>query len=174
MVDRINRRQIVQSLGTAALVGLAGCGEQGGGDETPTEGMAGATEESPDGGDGGEVTASTQVRTYLSETSNFDGTVADMTDQDRPTVRVGAPGNGGNLAFEPAAIGVTQGTTVVWEWTGEGGQHNVVHENGEFESKLTDEAGFTFEHTFDSTGDYLYFCDPHKAVGMKGAVVVEA
>jgi halocyanin-like protein len=89
------------------------------------------------------------------------------------TVAVGAEGNGGNFAFDPAAIRVSSGTTVVWNWTGQGAQHNVVAEDGSFESELTEEEGFTFEHTFSESGTYEYACTPHRSLGMKGAVVVE-
>ncbi|TQQ79262.1 halocyanin domain-containing protein [Halonotius terrestris] len=90
------------------------------------------------------------------------------------TVMVGA-GNG--LAFEPAEIEIETGTTVIWEWTGEGGEHNVVatddafasHEDGNVES----EAGYTYEYTFDTAGTYEYECIPHSANGMVGTVVVE-
>jgi halocyanin-like protein len=99
--------------------------------------------------------------------------VADATGQDEVTITVGAQGNGGNFGFDPAAVQVDPGTTVVWEWNGEGGQHNVVaEEGGEFESELVAEAGFTFEQTLDSEGVVKYFCQPHRALGMKGVVVV--
>ena len=88
------------------------------------------------------------------------------------TVEVGTEANGGNFGFTPPAIHVDNGATVVWEWTGEGGSHNVVNEGGEFESELTGESGFTFEQTFEEDGIYNYFCEPHKGNGMKGSVVV--
>jgi halocyanin-like protein len=101
----------------------------------------------------------------------YDGDAVDTTDDDNPTVDVGA-GNG--LAFDPAALRVSTGTTVTWEWTGEGGAHNVVAEDVDFESgNPVTEPDEPFEHTFESSGNYLYFCDPHKASGMKGAVIVE-
>jgi hypothetical protein len=68
---------------------------------------------------------------------------------------------------------VDPGTTVIWEWTGEGGSHNVVQEpDGAYESELVTEAGYTFSHTFESEGVSKYYCLPHRAVGMKGVVVV--
>jgi plastocyanin len=51
---------------------------------------------------------------------SYDGSVADMTEQSEVTVETGAEGNGGNFAFEPAAIRIDTGTTVVWKWTGQG------------------------------------------------------
>ncbi|PSP91806.1 halocyanin domain-containing protein, partial [Halobacteriales archaeon QS_4_66_20] len=59
------------------------------------------------------------------------------------------------------------------EWTGEGGGHNVVDEDGKFESEIVSEGGHTFEYTFEESGTTRYYCAPHKASGMKGAVVVE-
>ncbi|MEF8784272.1 MAG: halocyanin domain-containing protein, partial [Haloarculaceae archaeon] len=109
---------------------------------------------------------------YLSDDDTFDGTTADMTGQDEVTITVGAQGNDGAFAFDPSAIQVTPGTTVVWEWTGEGGSHNVVDEDGNFESELVADEGHTFEYTFEEERVFRYFCTPHKALGMKGVVAV--
>jgi len=109
---------------------------------------------------------------WMSGVGNY-SEVADATGQDEVTITVGSQANGGNFGFDPAAVQVDPGTTVVWEWNGEGGQHNVVaEEGGEFESELVAEAGFTFEQTLDSEGVVKYFCQPHRALGMKGVVVV--
>jgi halocyanin-like protein len=109
---------------------------------------------------------------WMSDVGNYEGLV-DATGQGEVTISVGAEGNGGAFAFDPPAVRVDPGTTVLWEWTGEGGQHNVVaEEGGEFESELTTEAGFTFEQTFDAEGVVKYYCTPHRALGMKGVVVV--
>jgi halocyanin-like protein len=108
---------------------------------------------------------------WFENTSNYEETV-DRTGEDTVTITVGASGNNGNLAFGPAAVRVDPGTTVVWEWTGEGGTHNVIAESGAFESELTDETGFTFEHTLEQEGVLRYACGPHKQMGMKGALVV--
>ncbi|WP_255198392.1 halocyanin domain-containing protein [Halorarius litoreus] len=108
---------------------------------------------------------------WFANVSNADG-VVDERGTPRVTVQVGAEGNGGGFAFEPAAVRVDPGTTVVWEWTGEGGAHNVADEDGAFESDLVGEAGHTFSHAFDAAGVSLYACTPHKAMGMKGAVIV--
>jgi halocyanin-like protein len=69
-------------------------------------------------------------------------------------------------------VAVSSGTTVVWEWTGQGGGHNVSADSGDFESETVEEEGHTFEYTFEETGTQEYVCTPHQAVGMKGAVVV--
>lgn len=108
---------------------------------------------------------------WFENVSNYDG-VVDMTGNSEVTISVGAQGNDGNFAFGPAAVRVDPGTTVVWEWTGDGGSHNVVAEDGSFESEMASEQGHTFERTFDEEGVFKYACSPHKAMGMKGAIVV--
>ena len=110
---------------------------------------------------------------YLSNVSNFEGT-QDATGNSGITVQVGA---GTGLLFGPAAVLVEPGTTITWEWTGEGGGHNVVHEpeSGDPAFRNGDpvsEGGTTFERTFENEGVYRYFCSPHKTSGMKGAIVV--
>jgi halocyanin-like protein len=101
----------------------------------------------------------------------------DFTGQDQVTVQVGAGDIG--YAFSPAAIRIDSSTTVVWEWTGQGGRHNVDSvEDSESDFNSGDpvaEEGTTFEQSFDNTGIQLYQCTPHTANGMLGAIeVVEA
>lgn len=117
---------------------------------------------------------------YLSETSNFAGTTADATGMDTVTVAVGA-GNGG-LLFDPAALLVEPGTTVQFEWTGNGGAHNVYHDTevSDAEESLFDsgepanDSGVLYEFTFESgnSGMYPYACSPHRALGMRGVIAV--
>jgi len=125
------------------------------------------------GGAGTATAQSGEFGGWFDNVSNFDG-VVDMTGQDEVTVDVGVQANGGALGFGPAAVQVSPGTTVVWEWTGEGGGHNVVAEDGTFSSgeEFVSEAGYTYEYTFESEGTYRYICVPHEQLGMKGAVVV--
>ena len=64
---------------------------------------------------------------------------------------------------------------VVWEWTGEGGSHNVASvedSESDFQSEIVGEQGHTFNQSFDNTGIQLYVCQPHEAQGMKGAIEV--
>jgi halocyanin-like protein len=110
---------------------------------------------------------------YLAGASNFDGTPADRTDADEVVVTVGSQANGGGFGFTPAAVEVTPGTTVRWRWTGNGGAHNVVAEDGAFDSDdVVAEPGVHFEYTVEETGVHRYYCAPHKALGMKGVVDV--
>jgi halocyanin-like protein len=110
---------------------------------------------------------------WFDDVSNVDG-VVDRRGNDGVVVEVGVDANGGAFGFGPVAVRVSPGTTVRWEWTGEGGGHNVVADGGTFNSGEPDSsADTTFEHTFEETGTYLYVCTPHEAIGMKGAVVVQ-
>jgi halocyanin-like protein len=105
---------------------------------------------------------------YLDDANNY-SSVSDQRGSNNVLVEVGAGSNG--LAFGPAAVHVDNGATVTWEWTGEGGAHNVVSEDGVFESGSPQESG-TYEYTFEEDGIYNYYCSPHKGQGMKGSVVV--
>jgi len=112
---------------------------------------------------------------FLSDANMYRGTTADRTGQDSVTVQVGAGDQG--LAFSPPAIVVDPGTTVTWEWTGNGGGHNVVNEAEQavFDSGETvSAAGETYEFTFEQeqAGWHPYICEPHSGIGMKGVVAV--
>ncbi|WP_135822814.1 halocyanin domain-containing protein [Halostella litorea] len=155
---------------TASTVLLAGCssdsgGGDGGGDGGDSDGGGG-------GGDGGGGSAPSEVENYLSGANNYDG-VVDETGSDAVEVAVGP--NSEN-AFGPAAVRVSSGTTVTWDW--KNGSHNVIPDtvpdgsdwSGDDSIEMPD---YSHEHTFETAGVYLYYCSPHETVGMKGAVVVE-
>jgi plastocyanin len=102
-----------------------------------------------------------------------------------------------DLVFDPDAITVAPGDTVVWENVGAIG-HSVTA----YEDEIPDEAAYfasggfdaeqaardayapgdpdsgdvaggeSFEHTFEVEGSYGYFCVPHEAVGMVASVEV--
>jgi len=108
---------------------------------------------------------------WFAETDDT-GEVVDATGEPEVTVAVGASGNGGSFAFDPPVLRVDPGTRVVWRWTGAGGSHDVVAEDGTFESGTSSTAGETFEWTPGSRGVVRYACTPHRALGMRGAVVV--
>jgi len=107
---------------------------------------------------------------WFDDVDNYDG-VVDMTGTSTVRVQVGSQANGGAFGFGPAAVRVSPGTDVVWEWIE--GMHDVEAEDGSFGSRMVGESGHTFTRTFDGAGTTKYFCTPHRAMGMKGAVVVE-
>ncbi len=190
-----SRRRVLQTLGTALTAGsLAGCAalqqsstpattdepeERDNGDFTPGE--AGEIREGSGSGDAqggrGDGSVTSPLLTWLEPVDNFGGPdeIKNFSGQNDVVVKVGV-GNGpnGNVGFGPPAIKVDPGTTITWEWTGEGGEHSVtegwvneISNSGsvpddnpitgyapigspEFESKLTAEPGFTFSWTYDS------------------------
>ena len=184
-IDR-DRRKFLAAGSTAAAISLAGCssvllnriGGDGDGGEDGGDGGDG-------GGGGGGGTSRGEnvpeaVHSYLTNVGSsgaalYEGEAEDMTGSSEVTVEVGAGDNG--LAFGPPVILVDTGTTVVWEWTGNGGGHNVVSTDESatsFDSGETvSSAGTTFSQTFDSSGNQMYYCSPHQAVGMAGAVIVQ-
>ncbi|WP_435079594.1 halocyanin domain-containing protein [Halococcus sp. AFM35] len=111
------------------------------------------------------------LNTWFEDVENYDG-VVDKTGTETVRIEVGAIGNGGSFAFSPAAIRVDPGATIIWEWTGEGGSHNVAAEDGSYESDLLSDAGATYEHAFTDEGVSRYACTPHESMGMKGAIII--
>ncbi|MFC7229222.1 plastocyanin/azurin family copper-binding protein [Salinirubellus salinus] len=94
------------------------------------------------------------------------------------------------LRFEPADLTASVGDTVRWGFESAG--HNVcgrpsdastasVPEDGApFASYAPDESparqlvprGETYEHTFETPGEFVYVCYPHRQSGMEGTVRV--
>ena len=167
MQKKTDRRTFLAAAGaTATTVALAGC--SGGGDDGDNG-----------NGDGPSANADvpSEVDTYLSDNSAnlYEGGAVDETGSDSVSITVGAGDQG--LAFSPPAVIVSSGTTVTWEWNGEGGAHNVVAADSAAESFDSGEqqegSDVTFEHTFESAGNNPYYCTPHQSLGMHGAVIVE-
>lgn len=156
-----DRRTFLLSAGAAAAtVAIAGCSGGGDGD--------GGDDGGDDGGNGGSVPG--EVDDWMSDANNYDGSAADMTGESEVTIDVGP---GGEFQFDPAAVRIDSGTTVLWQW--QSGGHSVQSEStpgDSFNSEIQDE-GAEFEQTFDSAGNVLYFCLPHQANGHLGALIVE-
>ena len=175
--DVLDRRTALKTLGGATAALVAGCLGGGGGDGDSGAGGGDGSNGGGGGDGGGDGSAGTDgggpdFGGWFENVGNYDG-VVDATGKSEVKVRVGSQANGGYFGFKPPAVRVSSGTTVVWEWTGKGGSHNVVAADGSFQSKLVVDEGHTFEHTFESSGTVRYYCQPHETVGMKGAVVVE-
>lgn len=169
------RRYLLAKLAAITLSAplLAGCGSAGqsspGGNPTPGDSDNSAA------GNNDDTTSQPADPTFDGWLDNVDNysQLIDKSNTDQITISVGAKGNNGNFAFDPPAVRISLGTQITWEWTGLGGQHNVVETNGVFESELTDEANHTFTHTLQDSGTYKYSCIPHETIGMKGVIVVD-
>ncbi|TKX84559.1 halocyanin, partial [Halorubrum sp. SS5] len=97
--DDVSRRAFMRTAGGAAAAAGAA---------TATAGTAAAQEVAPDWPSGAEGNV---------------GSYTDARGQDSVTISVGAGDQG--LAFDPTLVWVDEGTTITWEWTGAGGDHNV-------------------------------------------------
>ena len=168
--EAFDRRTVLKAAGATGIAGLlAGCSAGGSGDGGDGNDNAGGND-----GENGD-TEQVDFGGWFDNADSFDG-VTDETGSDAVTVTVGAEGNGGTFAFDPTAVKVDSGTTVTFEWASD--THNVVVDSqpdgaGWEGHETIENNGFSFEHTFETAGTYTYFCEPHKAMGMKGAVVVE-
>ena len=153
----MKRRDFMRTAGGATAVAAATAGAA-----TP----AAAQAEEPDFGP------------YLDDAREFD-TTDDRRGQEEVTVAVGAGDEG--LAYDPAALWIDPGTTVIFEWTGDGGGHNVALEEGTDNfgfDEIIAEPGVHYEYTFteedaeENDGIVLYKCTPHEGQGMKGGIAI--
>lgn len=112
-------------------------------------------------------------------------TFTDRSDSDTATVTVGNADY--EDEFDPSVLRVTTGTTVTWDWNGLGTVHNVVsaaedplEDDSEIEvgdgplnsGSVMSGSDATYDYTFESTGTYRYYCQPHYSVGARGVVIV--
>jgi halocyanin-like protein len=146
----VTRRTLLRSAAGATVAGGAAAG------------TATAQEERPDFGG------------WLEE---IDGGYENMRGEETVTVSVGAEGNGGAYAFSPAGLWIDPGTTVQFEWTGEGAAHNVVADSGPADLSSGDPVEATgveyeYEFTEEDGGITQYLCEPHAGLGMQGAIAV--
>ncbi|WP_323674895.1 plastocyanin/azurin family copper-binding protein [Halorubellus sp. PRR65] len=88
-------------------------------------------------------------------------------------------GPGGSLVYEPADLEIAVGTTVNFVWDSD--NHNIVvdsqpeganWEGTEGPASKTYNSGHEYSHTFDTTGEYDYYCQPHVGAGMEASITV--
>lgn len=184
MTPDLNRRELLGTAGAGVAATLAGCGFFVDGRGVPgTEGND--YDGGQDNGGGSEIPEGVPeaVHTWLVDNGARlyadEPAAMDATGQDSATVQVGA---GQGFAFGPAALIVSPGTEVTWEWTGAGGAHNVVTDINSDSvpvdielSSGSAESGsdITYSMTLEEPGVAPYVCSPHRAAGMMGAVIVQ-
>ena len=150
----MERRQVLKTTGllaTGGVTSLAGCS-------------------SSENGDGGGEPTTTESQE--ADKSGGSSTVMMVTE-------------GGDYYFDPIGLYVESGDTVTFEI--QSGSHSAtaykkgtssaavtrIPDGAEtFNSEILGEQGATYEHTFETTGTYDYFCIPHKPMGMVGRIVV--
>lgn len=168
----LSRRKFAATFSGAVLAGLAGCSGGNG------------------GGNGGEATATATATDTPEPTATATETpTSTPAGEADATITVGP---GGSLEFDPANTAVSQGDTV--EWVFDSGGHNVSgHPDAHPDVSLPEgaepfasydisgdeinhvslsEAGSTYRHTFETTGEYTYVCVPHASSGMVGHLTV--
>ncbi|MFC4449699.1 plastocyanin/azurin family copper-binding protein [Halorussus aquaticus] len=144
------------------------------------------------GGAGAGVTAAAAQETTTTSSGNATASGNETTTATNGTTTSGGSsggggptkevtvGPGGSLVFEPAEITIAPGTTIKWVW--ESDNHNVVPESQPEGSSWegtpggaskTYNTGYEYSHTFETTGTYEYFCQPHKTAGMVGTITVQ-
>jgi plastocyanin len=91
------------------------------------------------------------------------------------TVKMGS--DGGLLVFEPAKLSVKAGDTIEWV-VNKSAPHNVVFDGAAkslSHSQLEMAGGSKFETTIPkdlASGDYNFYCEPHRGAGMVGILSV--
>lgn len=87
------------------------------------------------------------------------------------TVKMGS--DKGQLVFEPKEVKIMVGDTVKWV-NNKAFPHNVMFD-GHAElshKKLAQKPKAEFESTFNESGNFTYYCSPHRGAGMVGKVIV--
>jgi len=166
-----NRRHFIAAL-TAGVTGtLAGCG--GSESATPSEE---STEPPTETDTDSPMETGTDTSTETGTDTSTETEATETPDSAGQTVVV-APD--GSLRFSPESFTVPAGSTVTWEWGGNG--HNVKAETTPSGSdwsgtpgdgSTTYGSGHTYSHTFETAGEYDYYCAPHQSVGMTGSFTV--
>jgi plastocyanin len=72
--------------------------------------------------------------------------------------------------FTPAEITVAPGTTITWSNTSQSAPHSAKAQDGSFDTGYI-MPGAQGQASFDTPGDYQYFCEPHP--NKKGVVHVK-
>lgn len=77
-----------------------------------------------------------------------------------------------NFAFTPANVQIRPGTLVRWINTTPTFHTVTPDRHMQWQRWATSSQADTLEHVFATAGDYPYFCEPHRSIGMTGRVVV--
>ena len=90
------------------------------------------------------------------------------------TYEVKMGSDNGMLQFVPNTLTIKEGDTVKWV-NNKMAPHNVVFDSSNLKShkQLVFSPGESYETTFKETGEYSYYCEPHRGAGMVGKVVVQ-
>lgn len=75
--------------------------------------------------------------------------------------------------FDPSSVTISPGTTV--RWINDTPTFHTITPDGhsEWSRQEMNDQGQVFTHTFNNTGEFDYFCEPHQSIGMVGTIIVE-
>ncbi|MDS0296614.1 plastocyanin/azurin family copper-binding protein [Halogeometricum luteum] len=134
--------------------------------------LAGCTSSGTEGDSSDSTSKSQQTTSSSNETTGNSNTVLMVTE-------------GSQYYFDPIGLFVETGDTVSFKIRS--GNHSATaYQKGNgpasvtripdgaqaFDSGTLSERGATFQHTFETTGTFDYYCIPHKTLGMVGRIVV--
>ncbi len=153
--------------GNASSGGNATGGNATGGNATGGN-ASGGNASAGGGGGGGGGSGPIDYGGWLDGANGWsEGSTVDARGKKKVTVQVGV-GEGG-LAFDPVAVHVDEGATIVWEWQSAG--HNVAAQQGaDFASDI--QSSGTYEWKATGGPIVTYQCDPHAGQGMLGAIAI--
>jgi plastocyanin len=165
------------------------------GTETPTEATGTETTDSePTTATAAETETPTATRTETetstptrstTETTTGEpssGTTSEGTSENSGEVQTVDVGPGGRYLFEPGTqspLEIPVGTTVEWVWQSD--THNIAVDSQPSGSTWEGtpggagsvyNSGYTHTHTFETEGEYHYWCTPHRSLGMEADIVV--
>ena len=112
-----------------------------------------------------------QVLSGNSDFDDFGGQGSRNSGQEPTTVegdKISIVDNDGSDSYSPNPVEIAAGDTVTWV-NDDSTVHTATANDGTFDSGILSR-GDTFSFTFDSEGEYPYFCDVHP--NMVGTVVV--
>ena len=82
-------------------------------------------------------------------------------------------GFGSNIRFVPETLTINEGDSVRFLWSGQLLPHNAIEVNELFNSgDAMSNVDYTYNFTYNQSGVYEFYCEPHRDLGMLGEITV--
>ncbi len=97
-----------------------------------------------------------------SSTSSTDEGIINSTSSENPETIQANEVEIKNFSFQPQKIQIKKGTTVTWT-NQDDARHDITPDNpsDDFKASKLLKKGESYSFTFDTVGEYTYFCSPH-------------
>jgi plastocyanin len=166
-IQKLPRRRLLASVGSATIIGIAGCSTQGNDTSSTTNPSSRTDEQDP----------KAESATSTSTPEETEGATTDKTVVDMITDNKGS-------YFDPKGLVIDPGTTIQFVNTSGSHAATAYHPDNDdkplripedatvWDSGIYTDTGETFEHTFGVEGVYDYYCSPHEMLGMVGRIIV--